>query len=569
MAVGLDSFGVTFLARELKHLLTGRAVGNVCLKEDKALIIYFEGTGPLNLVFVAEPTLPLLCASESLGRREELPHPPRLEGPLRGSVVTDVCQIELDRIILFTLKPAPAKSLPTGLLRLYFELVPPFPNMFLADGRDIIIEPLFKAGTRTRKRILDRADSYVPPPPLDKIHPVDVTPQALEALDWRSDPEVLSKVVIGVSPFLSREIAARARRHGSLYEVFSQALADYRQSHSAPCVFSVGRAISKSPPHRGVAWFRPTFDEVYDIEPTPTLNEAVERLTSEFLAVSKLEGLRSSAVKALAKEIRKWEKVAARAAEARQQRDEAHRLRKLGEVLIANMAKVKRGSREARLPDIYSPGQAEVTVPLDPRVSPQTNAEIYFKTAKKIRRRADRSAEQTALAESRLRSLRRLEKEAESRETSEVRMAEIVRLLAVDLSPKTEERGTVDERAERLGIKPRRYTVAGTWVVLVGRSARENDVLTHAYAAPSDLWFHARQAQGSHVILRREKRAHVPREAIVQAAAIAAHFSKARTSRHVPVSYTEKRYVKKVKKAQPGTAAMLREKVVFVTPTLP
>ena len=68
---------------------------------------------------------------------------------------------------------------------------------------------------------------------------------------------------------------------------------------------------------------------------------------------------------------------------------------------------------------------------------------------------------------------------------------------------------------------------------------------------------------------RPKQKTQVPKEAIVQAAAIAAHYSKARTSKHVPVSYTEKRYVKKVRRGAPGTAAMLREKVIFVTPGLP
>lgn len=71
-------------------------------------------------------------------------------------------------------------------------------------------------------------------------------------------------------------------------------------------------------------------------------------------------------------------------------------------------------------------------------------------------------------------------------------------------------------------------------------------------------------------MLRRGKgKAQPAKQALAEAAAIAAYYSKARTSKHVPVSYTEKRYVKKVRKAPPGTAAMLREKVIFVDPKLP
>jgi predicted ribosome quality control (RQC) complex YloA/Tae2 family protein len=71
------------------------------------------------------------------------------------------------------------------------------------------------------------------------------------------------------------------------------------------------------------------------------------------------------------------------------------------------------------------------------------------------------------------------------------------------------------------------------------------------------------------VVLRRERKTQVPLDALLEAAAIAAHYSKARTSRNVPVSYTEKRYVKKVRKGPPGLCVMLREKVLFVDPALP
>jgi predicted ribosome quality control (RQC) complex YloA/Tae2 family protein len=565
MAIGLDSFGVTFLARELRDLLVGYSVGSVCLKDNKILIFYMEGRRPLNLVFLVQPNLPLICASERLGRGEELPHPPRLEQPLRDCTITDISQIELDRILLFSLK-----STRDRLLRLYFELVPPFPNMFLAEGDDTILEPLFKAGTRTRRRVLGRGETYSPPPPPEKIHPADVTPRTLEALHWKEDPEVLSKVVIGVSPFLSREITARASAGTSLYQAFSGTLADYRQERSAPCIFRVSHTISKTPPHRGIAWFRPRAQGVLEVRAKPSLNEAVEVLASEFLAVSKLESLRSAILKILARQIRKQAKVVERAVGARKARDNADRFSKLGEILVANMGKVRKGASQVTLPDIYSQDGREVVIPLDPKLTPQANAQAYFKRARRSLRRAEGSAERLEKGQTRLEAIRKLEEEARSPGTPESRMTEILATLRQEATTKEEERPAEDERAKRLGIRPRRYVVAGGWTVLVGRSARENDILTHRYASPDDLWFHARQAQGSHVVLRRQaKRSQVPREAIIQAASLAAYYSKARTSKTASVSYTERRYVKKVRKGPPGTAVMLREKVIFVVPALP
>lgn len=120
------------------------------------------------------------------------------------------------------------------------------------------------------------------------------------------------------------------------------------------------------------------------------------------------------------------------------------------------------------------------------------------------------------------------------------------------------------------GFHPRRFELPGGWLVLVARSRRENDVLTHRIAAPRDLWFHAQGVTGSHVILRRGRRPDNPSRAVLETtAAIAAYYSKARTSGMAPVIYTEKRYVRKPRKAPPGLVVCLREKTLMVAPQLP
>lgn len=130
--------------------------------------------------------------------------------------------------------------------------------------------------------------------------------------------------------------------------------------------------------------------------------------------------------------------------------------------------------------------------------------------------------------------------------------------------------GATDAAAERAGIHPRRFILPAGWVVLVGRTNTENDTLTHRAARQKDLWFHARGVAGSHVVLQRGDRKDNPsRETLQQAAAIAAYHSKAKTSGLAPVVYTEKRYVRKPRKAPPGLAVCIREKVLMVKPALP
>lgn len=114
------------------------------------------------------------------------------------------------------------------------------------------------------------------------------------------------------------------------------------------------------------------------------------------------------------------------------------------------------------------------------------------------------------------------------------------------------------------------FTVAGDYLVYVGKDSKSNDILTTKFAKKEDIWFHARGAVGSHCILRKKASGEIiPKEAIREAAAIAAFYSKAKTSEFVPVSYTERKYVQKKKEMAPGSVTMLREKVIMVKPILP
>ena len=113
----------------------------------------------------------------------------------------------------------------------------------------------------------------------------------------------------------------------------------------------------------------------------------------------------------------------------------------------------------------------------------------------------------------------------------------------------------------------RRFLIDGSWEVWVGRNNKENDELTHRAAHNRDIWLHAQGVSGSHVIIRAGGKPElVPKAVLEKAAALAALHSKARNSQFVPVIHTEKRYVRKPRKALPGTAVCLRDESLFVEP---
>jgi len=111
------------------------------------------------------------------------------------------------------------------------------------------------------------------------------------------------------------------------------------------------------------------------------------------------------------------------------------------------------------------------------------------------------------------------------------------------------------------------YRTTGGLEIRAGRSARDNDALTFRYSSPEDIWMHVREAPGSHVVLRWTKRdQNPPLRDITEAAVVAASLSQARGSGLVPVSWTRRKYVRKPRKAGPGTVTTQRTHTIFVEP---
>ncbi|UCE04037.1 MAG: DUF814 domain-containing protein [Candidatus Latescibacterota bacterium] len=268
----------------------------------------------------------------------------------------------------------------------------------------------------------------------------------------------------------------------------------------------------------------------------------------------------------------------------------APRWRRLGELLTANLHRVKRGHESVTVEDFYASG-APVEIELDPKRSPQENVDLMFKRA----RRGERGLQtiESRLQEARTELETCLERAAAASPQPDAttwpqalrsakgqwRAAVSSASLRTDLrrlwaAPEWEKPLAAPSRGRALPSEDtgpgRIFTLAGGWEVRVGRSNEENDELTHRFARPDDVWLHASGAPGSHVVLRMQGRpGNPPRDVLETAAAIAARFSKAKHSGTVAVIWTRKRYVRKPRRAKPGLAVCTHEKTLFVRPGLP
>jgi predicted ribosome quality control (RQC) complex YloA/Tae2 family protein len=240
-----------------------------------------------------------------------------------------------------------------------------------------------------------------------------------------------------------------------------------------------------------------------------------------------------------------------------------------GKLLMANLHTLAKGMKNAELENIFSPSREIITIALEPGLTPTKNAERYFDRAKKSRHRSEESGERKeelerrrVSAQSLLTTLEDIDEPDEYKEFLS-RHANQLAELGYKLESKTS-----TKREEQFPFRV--FTVSGGFQVWAGKSSENNDLLTMKYAKQDDLWFHARGASGSHVVLKVGTANGNPSKlAIQQAAGVAAYYSKMKSAKLVPVAMTERKYVRKPKGAKAGSVVLEREKTIFAEPKLP
>jgi predicted ribosome quality control (RQC) complex YloA/Tae2 family protein len=124
--------------------------------------------------------------------------------------------------------------------------------------------------------------------------------------------------------------------------------------------------------------------------------------------------------------------------------------------------------------------------------------------------------------------------------------------------------------AEVARLPYREHVLSTGLTIFVGRDGSDNDRTTFEFAKPYELWFHAQQCPSSHVVMKFPNKSFVPsKREIEETAAITAFHSRAKNDSFVPIIYTERRFVRKPRKAKPGLVTVEKEKSVMVAPKKP
>jgi predicted ribosome quality control (RQC) complex YloA/Tae2 family protein len=297
-------------------------------------------------------------------------------------------------------------------------------------------------------------------------------------------------------------------------------------------------------------------------EGASSFSAAADKYYSELADGHEFDSLAGSLVTNLRKEIARRKKLQANLKKDLVTHGNPDEHKRVGDLLLANIASARRAGSKVSLTDYYAEGAPEIEIEVDENLTLPEAASAYFSRYTKAKRAVEEIGARLGQLENELENLGtrlvKLEKAIATRDAA----------LLSEFGEKKTSPAVVSKKQKASRTLPgmRRYQSSDGYEVLVGRTARDNDQLTFRVARPNDLWLHAGDYPGSHVIVRNSSRNDIPHRTIIEAAQLAAKFSQARKDSKVDIHYTRRKFLTKPKGSAPGLVHMSSFKTITVEP---
>jgi len=237
-----------------------------------------------------------------------------------------------------------------------------------------------------------------------------------------------------------------------------------------------------------------------------------------------------------------------------------------GDLILSHLSQLAQGLEKISLPNLYSSEEQMIEIPLEAHLKPVENAQKYYHRASRLKRRKPlvlkRLRELTTQRQKLVTKIKQVEK-ADTLAELETGVKAISPKQRVQVTGK--ESKTKKQKKRGSSDHYHRFDSSDGWLIMVGKTDRENDSLTFNEGRSDDFWMHVRDGKGSHVLIKNPKRLPaLPQNTLIEAALLAGHYSKFKKDSSIDVILTQKKYVRKAKKAPPGLVLVTREKNVRV-----
>lgn len=553
---GMFTYAIT---EELKNSLENGRISKVHQPYKNELIFVIRSNGANHkLLLSAHPSYARIHLTEE--SYENPSEPPMfcmlMRKHLEGGVIEEIGQIGMERILYIDVKGR-SEIGDVTYKRVIIEVMGRHSNIILIDrGRNMILDSIKHLSPAVnRHRTVMPGQEYVLPPEQMKANPFEATEETvLRKLDFNAgklDQQIMQQFS-GISPLFAREILFRAglANRSSLPQSFLSLVGEIKQHHLSPAMIEL--------PDKDYFYILPLTHLEGRQKPFSTISEMLDRYYYGKAARDRVKQQGNDLERFVQNEIKKNKTKIKKLEGTLKDAEKAEKYKLQGELITANMYAIKRGDASADVINYYN-GDT-VTITLNPQKTPSDNAQAYFQKYNKAKKSVAYVKEQISLAEKEIAYFENLFQQIESASPKDI---EEIReeLMEGGYLKKKQTKG--NKKAKQAKIVLEAYRSSDGTDILVGKNNKQNDHLTNKTAARDDIWLHTKDIPGSHVVIRHPEPSD---ETILEAANLAAYFSKAKGSSSVPVDFTKVRHVKKPNGSKPGFVIYDNQQTVYVTP---
>jgi len=556
------------IAQELDKELAGARIDKIHMPEkDEILIALRNQKGNCKLLISANSNSPRIHLTTQ--KKDNPNSPPMFCMLLRkymvGGRILSIKSYGFDRVVIIEFESSNELG-DKSIKKLNVEIMGKHSNIILLNSDDKIIDCMYHVDSSiSSKREVMPARSYEWPPSQDKVSPAQFdSHKALEFFriaEGKTDKVILD-MVQGFSPILSKEVCYRANLTN---REMIESLADTQLLILLTELKKMVEEILK--PELYPAVYSNDYHCIRLLhmnEPVlmDSINNALDYFYNKKLFDDKLKQAQSSLLKIVSNNQDRCVKKLSLQEKSISEAKDFDENRKTGELLTSNIHQIAAGQKLIEVSDFYSEDNKTIVIPLDENLSPQKNAQKYFKIYSKQKKTFEQASAQANETRMELEYLGSIELSIEQARTVE-EVGEIKQELTSQGYISTSKRKGA--KAEEIYSGPNEYLSTDGFTIYSGKNNRQNDLLTIKSSKPDDFWFHTQKIPGSHVIIKTSGK-QVPDRTLEEAAMISAFNSRARNSAKVPVDYTSVRNVKKPPGSKPGMVIYDKFKTIIVTP---
>lgn len=551
--MSFDGMFTHALIKELNTTFAGGRIHKIQQPYDMELVLTIRANRKNHkLLISAHPSFGRIQVTVQAYNNPETP--PNFTMVLRkyveGNIIDSIEQYDNDRIILFNLTRRDELG-DASQQQLIVEIMGRHSNIFLLDKDKKIIDaikhvPMYQNTFRT---ILPGA-TYQLPPIQNQVNPFKVG-ENFESDKSLMTAKFLQSQLMGLGRDSAIELASLIEKDSRKpYQVIQDFCADF-ENPNPTLVVQDDKQHFLVFPYTTISGEESHYDDLSAL------------LTAYYAEKSKHDYVRqvgNAIIQVVEKNLTHQHKRLANLNQDMEKSSKADIFQLKGELLTTFLYQIEKGQTEVTLANYYDNDQP-ITISLDPALTPSQNAQKYYHKYNKLRNAINHIEKQKVVAEAEIQYLESIQAQLNFAEPNE--LADI-RDELIDQGYLKKQKQDKKKRSNNGSAKPREYKTVEGNRILVGRNNKQNDQLTMRQANKNHFWFHTKDIPGSHVILETDE----PSEAeIIQAAELAAAFSKYSQSNNVPVDYTQVKHVKKPNGSKPGFVNYFEQKTIFVTPT--